>query len=202
MATSRETILAAVRARHRPGADLPALDATAQPQPWTTYADLPAQFAAALQIVGGRCHQVPGVSAIDGVLAGIPEIASARLTVSLVHGVGRPNVELHAIADPHELEPIDVAIMPGEFGVAENGAIWVTSRDIRHRAIYIIVQHLVLVIHADTIVQHMHAAYDRAVIGGSDWGAFLCGPSKTADIEQSLVVGAHGPRSLDVFVVG
>jgi len=47
----------------------------------------------------------------------------------------------------------------------------------------------------------MHHAYDR--IGDADYGfgLFLAGPSKTADIEQSLVLGAHGSRSMTVFLV-
>jgi L-lactate dehydrogenase complex protein LldG len=122
--------------------------------------------------------------------------------VSLVPGAGTPNVYLAAVDDPHQLETIDVAILSGAFGVAENGAIWVTSAGVKHRALYIIVQHLVLVIPAAEIVQTMHQAYARIELGRTDWGAFISGPSKTADIEQSLVVGAHGPRSLNVFCVG
>jgi L-lactate dehydrogenase complex protein LldG len=48
----------------------------------------------------------------------------------------------------------------------------------------------------------MHEAYDA--IGSSDYsyGTFIAGPSKTADIEQSLVLGAHGPKALVVFLLG
>jgi L-lactate dehydrogenase complex protein LldG len=37
--------------------------------------------------------------------------------------------------------------------------------------------------------------------GSYGFATFIAGPSKTADIEQSLVLGAHGPRSLIVFLI-
>jgi L-lactate dehydrogenase complex protein LldG len=46
----------------------------------------------------------------------------------------------------------------------------------------------------------MHEAYEQ--IGNSDYGfgTFIAGPSKTADIEQSLVLGAHGAMTMTVFI--
>ena len=77
--------------------------------------------------------------------------------------------------------------------------IWVTDRAVRHRALFFIVQHLALVIPSASIVHHMHQAYERLEVGSGEFGAFIAGPSKTADIEQSLVIGGHGPRSLTVY---
>jgi L-lactate dehydrogenase complex protein LldG len=60
-----------------------------------------------------------------------------------------------------------------------------------------------VVVEVAAIVPDLHAAYARLDLAGRPrWGLFLAGPSKTADIEQSLVIGAHGARSLTVLLVG
>ncbi len=197
MSTSKQTILAAIRALDRPPAPPPELTG-----PWIEYPDRLAQFTTVLESIGARVHRAPTIEAANELLLGLRPFAEARRGVSHVPGLGLANVDLAAIDDPHALENVDVAVMPGEFGVAENGAIWVTSRGVRHRAIYIIVQHLALVIPVGELVSNMHEAYARIRPAEAPWGAFLAGPSKTADIEQSLVIGAHGPRSLDVFCIG
>jgi L-lactate dehydrogenase complex protein LldG len=194
---SRDDVLRAVRAHRPPPAELP--DPSGR---GITYADCPRQFAAVLEAVGGRCLFAADLAAVNQALAGLTEYATAKTVVSLVPGVGAANVDLNSVADPHELAGVDFAIMPGRFGVAENGAVWVTDEGVRHRAIFFIVQHLALVIEAGEIVDNMHQAYERLAFGGPGFGAFISGPSKTADIEQSLVIGAHGPRSLTVFCLG
>ena len=99
-----------------------------------------------------------------------------------------------------ELDDIDVAILPGDFAVAENAAVWVTDAAVRYRAIYFIAQHLVLVVPREALLDHLHQAYERLSFAGAGYGLFISGPSKTADIEQSLVIGAHGARSLTVLL--
>ena len=96
------------------------------------------------------------------------------------------------------LAEVEVLEIYGEFGVAENGAIWLTEEALPHRVAPFICQHLV--IHVQKIVPHMHAAYEELKKPSSSFGLFLAGPSKTADIEQSLVIGAHGARSLTVVI--
>jgi L-lactate dehydrogenase complex protein LldG len=96
------------------------------------------------------------------------------------------------------LAEVEVLEIDGEFGVAENGAIWLTEEALPHRVAPFICQYLV--IHVQKIVPHMHAAYEELKKPSSSFGLFLAGPSKTADIEQSLVIGAHGARSLTVVI--
>lgn len=100
--------------------------------------------------------------------------------------------------DGLSLAEVDVLEIDGEFGVAENGAIWLSEEALPHRVAPFICQHLV--INVKKIVPHMHAAYEELGQMRSGFGLFLAGPSKTADIEQSLVIGAHGARSLTVVI--
>ncbi len=100
--------------------------------------------------------------------------------------------------DGLSLEEVEVLEIDGEFGVAENGAIWLNEEALPHRVAPFICQHLV--IQVKKIVPNMHAAYQELGNVDSGFGLFLAGPSKTADIEQSLVIGAHGARSLTVVI--
>jgi L-lactate dehydrogenase complex protein LldG len=102
--------------------------------------------------------------------------------------------------DAHQLADLDVAIISGQFGVAENAAIWLEERDMGLRALPFITEHLVIVLEKDQLVSNMHEAYERIGKGASGFGLFIAGPSKTADIEQSLVIGAHGAKSLRVVL--
>ena len=196
---SKSSILAAIRSQQAPPAELPSLQ-----REWITYPDPLAQFASVIEAVGGKCLTVASLGEINQRLVEIASWKDASQKISLVEGAGSSNVDLAAIEDPHQLETVDFAILPGHFGVAENGAIWVTDRGLRHRALFFIVQHLALLIRGDQIVHNMHEAYERLAasdlaLGRREFAAFISGPSKTADIEQSLVIGAHGPRSLTVF---
>ena len=103
--------------------------------------------------------------------------------------------------DPHELENLDFVVYPGKFAVAENGAVWLTDENLRHRVVYFITQFLVLLVRKESIVNNMHMVWPLTKPPQPGFGLFLSGPSKTADIEQSLVIGAHGCRELQVYLV-
>ncbi len=167
---------------------------------WITYADPLQQFSEMISFVGGTCTVLADVSEIAAKLEDFDEWRGAQRIFSNVPAV-TGNVDLELVADPHELENLDFVIYPGEFAVSENGAVWLTDRDLRHRVVFFITQFLVLVVNRSDIVSTMHAAYARANVPQPGFGLFLSGPSKTADIEQSLVIGAHGCRELQVFVI-
>ncbi len=199
--SSKEHILKAVRNQMVPAVDLPNVD-----QDWIQYEDPVAHFGDVLAAVGGTAVVVEGVDGLAEALGELPIYLEAKKTVSCIDGL-MGNVDLERIDDPHALEDVDFALLPGEFAVAENGAVWVTDAAIRHRVVLFIPQHIGLVLHCpsgqveDAIVNNMAEAYQKLTWQANQFGCFVSGPSKTADIEQSLVIGAHGSRSLHVFFV-
>ena len=104
------------------------------------------------------------------------------------------------LEDPRSLAGTDVAIVRGAFGVAENGAVWI-PRTFRHKALLFIPEALVILLDRTQIVCTMHEAYSREDFDTYDFGSFIAGPSKTADIEQALVIGAHGARDVTVILL-
>jgi L-lactate dehydrogenase complex protein LldG len=243
--SSREKILSTVEANQPEPRELPPLPgavASAQnpaASAATALTDLVPQFVAVLESIGGAAYTVSGFGAIAAILheqfptahriiSGCPELTAFPETKKFNE-------------DPHTLENVDLAILPAHFGVAENGACWITESQMLHRALPFITQHLALVIRRSDVVADMHQAYERIALlesaafeastavgpstdsslasaaaastvataasastastGPYGFATFIAGPSKTADIEQSLVLGAHGPMSLIVFLL-
>lgn len=197
--SSKTAILASINSQTIPPVALP--PDVARP---IRYDDPLRKFSEVLQMIGGKAVQVASLAEAQRLIHEQEILQTAQQIVSVVPGIeidSAKRVELAGIADPHDLEQIDVAILPGEFAVAENGAVWCTDALVKHRVIYFICQHLILVVPARQIVHNMHEAYERLQFTGAGFGMFKAGPSKTADIEQSLVIGAHGARSLTVYLV-
>jgi len=192
--SARDEILRALRAAAPAPAPLPDLARLKAVQ----YPDLRERFAKSVVEVGGRCVLVDGT--LEDALRAIPEYASARKVVSLLPGVGKANVDLAAVTDPHELHDVDFCVLPAELGVAENGACWIVQHGGRNRAASYLTQHLAVVVRAGALVHNLHEAYARISIPRPGFAMWLSGPSKTADIEQALVIGAHGARSCTVLV--
>ncbi len=122
-----------------------------------------------------------------------PEIIDCRERIVWESYKGMKPVEMEAKAGH--------VLISGKLGVAENGAVWIDETCCPERLLPFIAGKLILLVGEETIVPDMHAAYaiiDEKLQG---FGVFISGPSKTADIEQSLVYGAHGAISLDVIIL-
>lgn len=111
------------------------------------------------------------------------------------------NAERELPANPRDFHDLKVVILPGQFGVVENGAVWLDDQVLPYRILPFIAEHLVVILNRKDLVGNMHDAYRKIENRSYGYGLFVAGPSKTADIEQSLVIGAHGARSFQVLFI-
>lgn len=185
--SSREKILASVKANKPSSIDLPVIPAFKGDGSIE-------RFKTVLMGIGGHAIEVDNKTAcqevVDTHYPDLKNVASRLVKAS---------VEIDTTTSKDVLEKVDLAIVEGVIGVAENGAIWVPEVNMINRALPFITQHLVLVLDKKNVVANMHEAYKKLDTIGN-YGAFIAGPSKTADIEQSLVIGAHGARSMMVIL--
>lgn len=102
-------------------------------------------------------------------------------------------------------DPEGPVLFPAYAGVAETGSLCLSSEDAPLGAAFLPDTLLVVLDEGDLLATYE----DLWRRGRMDWGGtppstlvLVAGPSRTADIEQSLVLGAHGPRRLHVLLVG
>lgn len=162
-----------------------------------TYPDLITQFADISKFVGGNAVILPEGEDINSLISSI--YPDARHIASNLPNITIANINPDDTEDPHSLDNIDLSIIQGEIGVAENGCVWIPQQ-VRQKVIYFISEYLVIVLDKDKLVPTMHDAYQHIKDKEYGFGVFISGPSKTADIEQALVVGAHGAKGVTVVL--
>ena len=111
------------------------------------------------------------------------------------------NRDLATVAQPKDLEDVDVAIVRAVLGVAETGSVLFTQDELRVNAVAYLAQHLVVLLDPADILVNIQAAYRRPEFGRAAYAVLHTGPSATADIEGVLIHGAQGVRSLTVFLL-
>jgi L-lactate dehydrogenase complex protein LldG len=192
--SAREEILAAVRAARPPAAERPGV---LEPfEDATDARSLAELFVAAATAAGAEVKRYDRAS-VGNVVSSIA--ADARSVLSFA-GVS-PSGAAYA-SDPHELASLDLAVFESSLGVAESGAVWLATSDRIARGALFLAERVIVVVAERDLVRDLHGAYARLDVRAHPFGVFVAGPSKTADIEQALVIGAHWPKALTVMLVG
>ena len=157
------------------------------------FEDKVAHFAEMVKAVGGE------VAELQGSLLETLKTLGAEQIVSTIEELQDDCLNPDSVADVHELGGNYTAVASSRVAVAENGAVWVPVEG-RRRAHLFACQHLVLVVSKADVVDTMHDAMKLVSLDDIAYGAFISGPSKTADIEQALVMGAHGAMRATVIL--
>ncbi|MWW25026.1 LutC/YkgG family protein [Algibacter lectus] len=193
--SSRDKILSRIEANKPDALALPNIDLSL----FDEGLDLVQEFTKKAEVVGANVIDMVSNDVVTQVENLFPD---AKIKYSAIENTSAFNtIDLANIEKPQDLEDLDILILESELAVAENGSVWVTDKQLPMRVLPFITKHLVIVTSKDNIVSYMHQAYHKINAGNAnDFGVFIAGPSKTADIEQSLVIGAHGALSLTLLL--
>lgn len=191
--SSREEILANIRKNTQRRFDNPKWEIKT-----TTYPDVIDKFCEISRAVGAEVILLSKGEDINAVIR--RTYPDAERIASNLDEVTCATFDPDEMDRAQDLDGTDVAVVVGEIGVAENGAVWI-PQTVKYKALYFIAENLVILLDRNRIVSNMHEAYEKIKNEKYEFGTFISGPSKTADIEQALVMGAHGARGVLVILV-
>lgn len=161
--------------------------------------NLLAEFKQKVALVGGNIVELNTAKEIDSEI--LKRFPNAKNIISCTQKSSLGTFSISQETNPHDLESIHLAIIEGSFGVAENGAIWIAENTFSIRSLPFITNDLIIVLDKEKLCANLHDAYKLIANRERTFGLFISGPSKTADIEQCLVIGAQGAMSLTVLLV-
>src|SRR5690606_29413741 len=144
--TSRTKILDALSKNKPTQVSLPSLEVASEA------VGMLEKFNAVAVSIGSRVFQVKEYQEVKNIIA--KEFGAAKRIVSNVEELTALNEGdgIRPGFDAHSLENVELAILEGQLAVAEDSAIWVSERNMMHRVLPFICQHLALVIREKDIV--------------------------------------------------
>lgn len=162
-----------------------------------TYPDTLAQYVAMSKRVGCRVVEASADTDLNDLVHELCPQAKriASNLKEITADVNPDHVDTAA-----ELNHTDVGVLRAELGVAENGCVWL-PQTMKERAVMFISEELVIFLDRNKIVDNMHQAYNQVKKSTYGYGVFMSGPSKTADIEQALVMGAQAARAVTIVLI-
>lgn len=193
--SARERILARLRTDKAPGRHV------TPPRP-TLSGDPVARFITALQGVAATYERL-------GELAAVPTAVQQYVSA---HGIAGAVAIAPALARLHwspdmalDIGTTDgqarLAVSQAQAGIAETGSLVMVSGSATPTRLNFLPDHQIVVLHINSILRHLEdglilldASMPRAL-------NLVTGPSRTADVEQTIQLGAHGPRSLHVLLI-
>ncbi len=211
MSSARDSILGTIRKGLR-GATAAALPALTSPREMPV-GERVERFVAVLTKIGGQVDVVADHAALRVRIAAIVAASGAKV-LALSDAEGLPAMlalvptdvrRLPAGAPRDELMTADVGITGAQWGIAETGTLVLTSVDEQHRLASLLPAVHIAVLPRSRLLGTLGEAFallqTKAGAPCARTITFVTGPSRTADIELTLVVGVHGPKSIHVLLL-
>jgi L-lactate dehydrogenase complex protein LldG len=187
--SARDDILGAIRARTRPAA----------PKPEAYRAPIAADDA-----VAGFMEKAQAVNAEvrvigkDDVAAAVADILRAHNLAQRVHIAPGSDIDLPLEVVRTPPGPDDTAVTRVSRGIAETGTLVQYARDGAPASWHFRPGFEIAILEAKDIVADFESAVRRPLPPTVN---LITGPSRTGDIEQTLELGAHGPKALAILIV-
>jgi L-lactate dehydrogenase complex protein LldG len=214
---SRDGILQRIRAGT---AQMPEMAAPPVPEVWPRQqpdaAALAVRFTEELEAVQGEVIRCGGLADARKKLAQL--VAQAGWTA--VGAADRP-VCREVVGDlppervrwprpgwpPREMAQLSLGVIAAEALLADTGTCIVTCPTAEERLLCYLPPACVVIACTEQLEEHLPAAWEKLGPACSERGlrgewVMITGPSRTADIEKMLILGAHGPKRLVVLLVG
>ncbi len=137
--------------------------------------------------------------------SGLGETLRGRGDACQVRSVTDADLQRETDDWKHRYASADLGITGAVGGIAESGAVVITSSEYESRSVSLLPHTHVVLLRASDIVPSLPAAATllRSLImeRGASAVTLIDGPSKTADIEKVLVTGVHGPRTFVIVLI-
>jgi L-lactate dehydrogenase complex protein LldG len=192
---NKEDLFKKLRANTQEQYDMPDMNIEA-----IKYPDTYVQFVEMTKTVGGKVVEASKADDLNAIIK--EKYPEAKTFASNLPYITIAQKNPDKVAEAKDLDGTDVGIVEGKIGVAENGCVWI-PQTMKEKAVCFISEYIVIVLDKNNIVNNMHEAYKRIEFDPQyQFGSFISGPSKTADIEQALVMGAQAARGVTVIIRG
>jgi len=194
--TSRDTILSAIRARKLRDAKRPAAYVAPQlTDPVERFAREAASEHAEVRILDSEAD-------IPEAVADILRAKNLPASIHIPDGHGYDDVVWGHVAVSHGPPgPDDAALARADYAIAETGTLAYLAAPEAPASWHYRPGLEIAVVKAGTIVPHLENVLARARANLPHTVNLVTGPSRTGDIEQTLELGAHGPKALAVLIV-
>lgn len=162
-------------------------------------------FAAELNALGGatvRCQSHELAGRILGMLQaqGIASIQAWEADC-LPQGL-LDELQAASIQILHQPDPVvQVGLTGALAGIAETGSLVMPGGPGRPLTASLLPETHLAILHAEDILERLSQALALPQVRQAAASVLITGPSRTADIEMTLTIGVHGPKTLVVFVL-